>query len=109
MNKNKQRFAWRLDKIFWFICLIMPILAYFVANFHALESANFLEYLNTWRFAYVADIFDSVLSKVGFGTFPLNGFLSYCVGVEIVHCFFDVCVFIPRLAHKWVGKAVQDD
>ena len=35
--------------------------------------------------------------------------LSYCVNIEIVHVLFDVLVFIPRLTHKWVRKAVQDE
>ena len=51
------------------------------------------------------------------GAFPLFDsynqsivyYLSYCVNIEIVHVLFDVLVFIPRLAHKWVGKAVQDE
>lgn len=51
------------------------------------------------------------------GAFPLFDsynqsivyYLSYCVNIEIVHVLFDVLVFIPRLAHKWIGKAVQDE
>ena len=109
MNRGKTRFAWKCDKFFWTVMLLLPILAYFFGNFHAAESANFLEYVNTWKFSFIADIIDSVLSTVNFGTFPLVGYLSYCVGVEILHCFYDFLVFIPRLAHKWVGKAVQDD
>lgn len=107
--KSKNRFARKCDKVFWFIVLLLPLFAYFVTAYDRSIQPTFLEYMAIYRFGFVADIFESVFIKANFGTLPIVDYLSYCVGVEIAHCLFDVVVFIPRLAHKWISKAVQDD
>lgn len=107
--KSKNRFARKCDKVFWFIVLLLPLFTYFVIAYRQPDAPDFLAYSTIYRFPFIADIFDSVFTTSNFICFPIINYLSYCVGVEIAHCFFDVVVFIPRLAHKWIGKAVQDD
>ena len=68
---------------------------------------------------YSSNLFYSVLDKIfgAAGFFPLFAsssdgilrLLTYFCTIEVIHVYFDVIVFIPRLAHKWISKAVQDD
>ena len=107
--KSKNRFSRKLDKVFWFILLLLPIIVYFVMYFSTGTTLNFITYVHNFRFPFIADIFESVFTSANFGGIVIVNYLSYCVGVEIAHCLFDVVVFIPRLAHKFISKAVQDD
>lgn len=107
--KSKNRFARKCDKVFWFIVLLLPIFAFFVTGYNKATVPVFLDYMAIFRFDFIANIFESVFTKANFGALPIVDYLSYCVGVEIAHCLFDVVVFIPRFCHKIIAKAVQDE
>ena len=108
--KSKNRLLRKLDAIFWFVMMCLPIIAYFFTYFqNPHSSGDFLTYVEAWRFPFIADIFESVFSTSGFGTFAIVDLISYVVGVEIIHVLFDVIVFIPRLCHKFINFACQND
>lgn len=89
--------------------MLLPVFIYIFGHYQdpTVTFAGFMEMVPT--FPFVQEVFDNV-SQTAFGqTFEINAYLSYCVGVEIFHVLFDVVVFIPRLAHKWISAAVQDD
>lgn len=122
---TKNRFCYKLDKIFWWIITLFPIFAYLLF----LITASLNEGVSGTTFAIFMNerlgIFYSMNSTVSepfYRIFGPNGIIpmfsensglcqlfSYFVSVEIVHVLFDILVFIPRLAHKWISKAVQDD
>ena len=107
--KSNGRFARKCDKFFWFIVLLLPVFAYFVTAYRMTGAPDFLTFCEAYRFEFIANIFESVFTKAEFGSLPVVNYLSYCVGVEIAHCLFDVVVFIPRFCHKIIAKAVQDE
>lgn len=124
-KKTTSRFAFKLDKIFWFLMLIFPMISWclYLFSFNGYGDANSsLVSFWTWLNSQIigANISNNVVyvtlnSIFGVsGVFPVFGssfllFMTYLVNVEIIHVCFDVIVFIPRLAHKWISKAVQDD
>lgn len=109
-GSTKRRLTFKLDAIFWFIVSLLPILVYFVVNYRNASAPDFFTYVSGFApFLFIENILDVVTTTAFGAPFKLNAFLSYCVGVEILHVLFDVIVFIPRLAHKWISKAVQDD
>lgn len=125
-KKTTSRFAFKLDKIFWFIISLLPVLSWFVylfgyANFSTNSSANVV-YFFSWLQSnflivdFASNPFYSVLSQIfgSGGAFPLLdanvlSLFVWSLTVEVIHVCFDVMAFIPRLAHKWISKAVQDD
>lgn len=107
---SKRRFAYKLDMIFWFIVMMLPLITYFIVSYRQGNAVEFLTYVSNFSpFPFIADIFDSVLTTAFGHSFQIVPLIAYFVGVEIIHVLFDVVVFIPRLAHKWVSIAVQDD
>lgn len=122
---TKNRFAYKLDKLFWWIITLFPIFAYLLF----LITASLNQVTSEITFAIFLNerlgIFQSMNSTVSipfYQIFGPNGIIpmfsknsgliqlfAYFVSVEIVHVLFDILVFIPRLAHKWISKAVQDD
>lgn len=109
-HSTKRRLSYKLDMLFWFLVSVLPILVYLLVNFHNPAAPDFFEYLSGFApFSFLEEIFDSVTETAFGSSFRLNSYLAYCVAVEILHVLFDVVVFIPRLAHKWISKAVQDD
>lgn len=123
-KRTTSRFAFKLDKLFWFFIQIFPILAFLLflitgSRADAATSITFNGFLVRLGLDYSSgNIFYSIFSRLfgSEGVFPLfvnSGgiilFFTYVCVVEILHLCFDVIVFIPRLAHKWISKAVQDD
>lgn len=120
---TKTRFAYKLDKIFWWIVALAPLFCYFFYVPYKSISGD--------PISVALFLLDNFLSGVAFstnplwsafyqlfskdGVFPLFGsegamyIFFWFISVELIHLFFDVIVFIPRLAHKWISKAVQDD
>lgn len=120
---TKNRFSYKLDKIFWWIVALAPLFCYFLyVPFKSISGDpvsvagflldNFLSY-TVFGNNPIWVAFYRIFSKDG--VFPLFGderamyIFFWFISVELVHLFFDVIVFIPRLAHKWISKAVQDD
>lgn len=125
MKRTTSRFAFKLDKIFWFFIQFFPLLSWclYLFSFNGYGDAgssfmSFWTWLNNQIFGSIMTenvIYTTLIEIFGaYGVFPIFGtsfllFITYLVSVEIIHVFYDVIVFIPRLAHKWISKAVQDD
>lgn len=125
---TKNRFAYKLDKIFWWIVGLFPLITYMIFCVVQIGTRkdtswiSFYDFLGNYLGLFFAEgnPFMSVLDSV-FGStssiFPIfrqgaGGVLFYFVyviNIEVFHVLFDILVFIPRLAHKWISKAVQDD
>lgn len=121
---TKNRFAYKLDKLFWFFIQIFPLVCftvYCIAGTRGSEVVvpTFNSFLVKLGFDYQqGNVFYNILAQLfgSNGVFPLfvdSGgvilYLTYVLTMEVLHICFDVIVFIPRLAHQWISKAVQDD
>lgn len=121
---TKNRFGYKLDRLFWFFVQIFPLLCftvYCIAGTRGSEVVvpTFNSFLIKLGFNYQqGNVFYNVLAQLfgSNGAFPLfvdSGgvilYLTYVLTMEVLHVCFDILVFIPRLAHKWISKAVQDD
>lgn len=109
-TNSHSRFADKLDRFFWFLVYVLPLLSWCIlfVNYHGMDVPDILSYVSLISpFPFIQQIFDSIFTSVFGHTFALCSYISYLVGVEIVHCLFDVCVFIPRFAHKLISKGVN--
>ena len=119
------RFAYRLDKVFWFLLLMLPVISWglYLFSFTGYDKADtsLISFSSWLTNQFVGTDFSNNIVYTALnsifgpsGVFPVfrPSFLSffvYLVNIEIVHIFYDVIVFIPRLAHEWISKAVQND
>lgn len=124
-KKTTNRFASRLDKVFWFLITLLPIILYAIHLFATRSGSPlaFDAFLRTiFNYDYPTGMAGNPIYKVLYALFAFSNtaifpmlpfsllyLFSYMATVEIIHVCFDVVVFIPRLAHKWISKAVQDD
>lgn len=123
---TKNRFSYKLDKIFWWIVALLPVLCYilYVGFGDVKTSTGSLYTLPDFFATYIlngtgfsANVIWTTLAEIfgSGGVFPIFTtdsslyIFNWFIWVELFHVFFDVIVFIPRLAHKWISKAVQDD
>lgn len=120
---SNTRFACKVDKIFWFFISFAPLIfyaLYLVSFSDKTQSLSFYVFLSNYLGLFFSSnsVFSSLFSTIfgPSGIFPVFSaqsgwlvFFSHLATVEVVHVLFDVMVFIPRLAHKWISKAVQDD
>lgn len=95
-----------LDRIFWFIVYLLPLLAWFVLSWRNAQATPLLDYVNAFSFPWIRDIFDTLFGYFNQFAFPLTGYLSYLVSVELAHCAFDIIVFIPRFCHRLVSGVI---
>lgn len=120
------RFSYKLDKIFWFVLSFLPLFSWLLYLFSFSGYANSPLTFYAWleqNFAFMGQISNSTIYSTLYQIFSITSvsslfpalstsllaFFTYLITVEIVHVIYDVIVFIPRLAHKWISKAVQDD
>lgn len=123
IKTTNDRFGRKMDKTFWFFLTLFPLFGYSLYLFSINGSVGSLSfYAFMQNFVQIAVHVGNPVHKVfasifgSSGLFPLFSdgsglldFFTYAVSIEILHVCFDVIVFIPRLAHKWISKAVQDD
>ena len=120
------RFSYKLDKIFWFVISFFPLFSWLIYLFsfsgYATSPLTFFAWLDQ-NFGFLGHVSQSVIYSTLYQIFSVTSasslfpvlstsliaFFTYLITVEIVHVIYDVIVFIPRLAHKWISKAVQDD
>nr|DAW31738.1 MAG TPA: hypothetical protein [Inoviridae sp.] len=125
-KKTTSRFAFKLDKIFWFVISFFPLFSWLIYLFsfssYTASPLTFFAWLDQ-NFGFMGQIQNSVIYSTLYQIFSITSvdslfpvlstslmaFFTYLATVEIVHVVYDVIVFIPRLAHKWISKAVQDD
>ena len=120
---SNTRFSYKVDKIFWFFISFAPLIfyaLYLVSSSKPSQYFSFYVFLSDYLGLFFSSnsVFSSMLSTIfgPSGIFPVFSaqsgwlvFFSHLATVEVVHVLFDVMIFIPRLAHKWISKAVQDD
>ena len=125
-KSGNTRFSYKLDKIFWFVVSFFPLFSWLVYLFsfsgYAASPLTFYAWLEQ-NFGFMNQIQNSVIYSTLYQIFSITSvsslfpvlstslmaFFTYLITVEIIHVIYDVIVFIPRLAHKWISKAVQDD
>lgn len=126
MKKTTSRFTFKLDKIFWFIISFFPLFSWLLYLFsfssYTGNPVTFYAWLDQ-HFGFMGNVGKSAIYSTLYQIFSITSvdslfpalstsllaFFTYLVTVEIVHVVYDVIVFIPRLAHKWISKAVQND
>lgn len=125
-KSNNTRFSYKLDKIFWFVISFFPLFSWLLYLFsfssYTQSPITFYAWLEQ-NFAFLGQVSQSAIYSTFYQIFSITSvtslfpalstslmaFFTYLVTIEIVHVLFDIVVFIPRLAHKWISKAVQDD
>ena len=123
---SNTRYSYKLDKIFWFIISFFPLFSWLLYLFsfssYTASPLTFYAWLEQ-NFAFMGQVSNSPIYSALYQIFSITSvaslfpvlstsllaFFTYLVTVEIVHVIYDVIVFIPRLAHKWISKAVQND
>lgn len=124
---TKNRFGYKLDKLFWFFIQMLPLLSWFVYCFSVTRSSE----NSFWAFdRFLIEVFGignfdgnvvyqglskifqysvSTVPELAFLSKSLTALFSWFLMIEVLHLCFDILAFIPRLAHKWISKAVQND
>lgn len=97
----------------WLLLALLPLFLYMLvcANFTASTFPTFADFMSE-KLAFIYS--DNVIYEAINGVFGANGvlpilgdslvlYLTYYVVVELAHLLLDVLLFIPRLAHGWMG------
>lgn len=121
---RKRTIKYISDKLLWLIAMLMPLIYCLVVNLHFTEANDPI---------YLSDIF--VESAYGFGMLQnnmilevINGmfgsagvmplwsndsyipyFITYLCTIVLVQLVFDIIMFIPKLAHKYLHAWTQDE
>lgn len=116
---RKRNVAYLLDKIFWYVVYMLPLLIWLIILIrNGFDTTYTLSMVfETLGLGIVTDnvILTSLMSIVGVGgVFPIFAsneiliFFTWFIGTLITHLFVDFILFIPRLAHKWLGALTKD-
>lgn len=127
------------DTVFWYAVYMFPLIISVVLSFGALSGWTFNDWIdiyNAWGLGDfdITNVLNGVLYQLGFlgdgiifntlrdifgydGILPLvfnNGdtffaYFSYFITCYLIHLCVDFILFIPRIAHKWLKKATEED
>lgn len=130
---RKKTFNHIVDRLFWYIIYLLPIITFIICLFSTKtvtgdSEFNYVQVLDvdsaiSQTFDYLIPIgWENVVSQAlatfgeyfnigtmfSAGSF-LNGFFTYYVFVVTFHIVVDVVLFVPKLAHKWIGGLIDED
>lgn len=104
-----------IDRLFWALVLILPLVAYVIINHH--NSTDLISVLNQFYITDTNIIYTSLVQMFGTGgylefldtteTNPLLIYMTYFFLVEVVHIILDVLLFVPKICVKILDKASQ--
>ena len=124
--KKKKILLTLIDKVFWLLIMLIPVIAYLVmplgfsiggGSEGVTDLPTFAEALtqfglneNNVIYGALNDLFGaSGLLPMFANNSALLLYFTYLVIVELVHLFIDFIVFIPRLAHKFLNVLCQSE
>lgn len=104
-----------LDRIFWFIVLLLPLVAYLIINrWQLITFGELLQQYNILTTNVVYDVLSNIFGSTGelpfFDTSSTNSvliYMSYMVTIELLHIVVDVILFLPRIAVTLLDKASE--
>lgn len=111
------------DTITWYVLYFLPVIMYLlyllslpiagttasvVVGFeNFLNSTGFTLATNNVVFTAVSDLFSSTGILPFFSSTAPIIVVSWFIGMVLLHLAVDFILFIPRLAHKWLGKITE--
>lgn len=102
------RFEKKVDSFVWTFILLCPFIVYFIAYFRQETVLDFNTFISGYSFDFIYNMFSSIFTEDLIFSDTLVRIISYMVSVEIIHVFFDFIVFLPRFAHKFLGRCYHD-
>lgn len=115
---RKRNFSFCLDNFFWYVIYFMPIIFYcfaFLSHVYTPPAFDvFFEFIGvdvatTQTYGVLLDIFGTSGVMPLFDSPEIFTVLAWFINCVIVHLAVDFLLFIPRLAHKWLGALTQND
>lgn len=101
-----------IDRGYWALLLLLPLLAYLIMNHHG--SATYIQVMSQFNisdtnFIYLglAQIFGTGGTLEFFDTTTTNStllYMAYFVGLELIHIFVDVILYVPKLCIAILDK-----
>lgn len=102
-----------IDRGFWALLLLLPMIAFVIMNNH--NTATFINVMSQFsitdtNFIYqgLSQIFGSGGTLEFFDTTTTNVvvlYMSYFVGLELIHIFVDIILYIPKCCVAILDKA----
>ncbi len=98
-----EKLKYKIDHLLWAFVWLIPIIGYLIAFWRTGTDVIIFTYINNnFSFTWIKNILDTVITTAFNTEFAITGYISYLVGVEIIHVMFDIIVFIPRFAHDMI-------
>lgn len=118
---RKKTVTHSVKTIFWWILYLLPIICYLLLVWGFARNGDFYDTFGTFisESAFGSKTFINTALYDLFGTegilpffSPDSGiisFLSYFIGMNLVHLAVDFILFIPRLCHKFMNKFTRSE
>ena len=110
---RKRNVSYLIDKLFWILIAVLPLIVWLIviarigqltSLVDVMTSTHLLPLMNNSIFTTLSDIFGST------GVVPLIQnpdillYMSYFIGVTLIHLLVDFVLFIPRIAMNWLDN-----
>lgn len=99
----------KVKAFFWGCVFALPLIIAFLTVYRTGNYADVETILNGFSFGFIDQMLNSLETVTQFAfNDALKAVVSYFVSVEILQIFFEIVVFIPRFAKKWLEGFYAD-
>lgn len=112
------------DKLLWLLAMLIPLIYCLVVNIHYTEThtpISILEIFTNAEYGFAIANNNLILTTINdlfgsAGVLPLwtadsfvPYFITYLSIIVLVQLAYDVLMFVPKIAHKWLHTWTQDE
>lgn len=97
-------------QIFWYLIILLPLIAYVATCFCDQPNVNFDEFIKQFIPVGSNPVYDLLQYICGSSSSyvalsdSMCRYLAYFVYIELIHVVFDFILFLPRLLHRALDK-----
>lgn len=115
---RKRNFAYYFDKLFWALIVLLPVFILLLSWFRlGTTSVTLTSVLTQFGVSQDNVIYTTFVSIFGEGGTAFNLFtgtdiylfMTYMVGIEIIHVCVDFLLWLPRVCHKLLHNFYKED
>lgn len=112
---NKKKLSNLVRSIFWYLLLLLPLIAYVAVCLCDQPNVDFGEFMHNFTINGLNPVYTMINGLLGQGgSFPVFSqgvcdYFSYFVFVELLHVILDIVLLVPTLLHSAIDKITRKD
>ena len=104
-----------LKKLMWYTIYTLPLIIYIIASINNANNIQLINILNSMGISNNNIIYNTIYNIFGnggilelFSNSTIFAYLTYYIGMKILHITTDSILLLPEIVHNWLDKINSD-